>query len=899
MLLSVLRRVRAHRALFGASRLVLALGAAVLMLVSLVGLGGVADAQRNDGLEYDINADPSWQVSDLLSSATVEWDSHVWDFAELNGRMYVVGRFGSVRASTGGVPTSQPYIAAFDLATGAWISTFTPTLNGPAFALEVSDDGQRLFVGGEFDTVNGAVTGSLVALNPVTGAVDTSFDTDLVWTSGNTVVMDLEVANGALYAGGNFNRVNSAAGTPITRSRLVKLNQNTGYAIGTFNTFVAGARVFTLDVSPDNTRVYIGGYFSGVNNTANANFAVVDANTGALVPGVHQGQFTDIPVCCGGNIPFAIESFGDKVWVASESHNLQVLAASDLSRIGFYHTQFGGGDYQAIEVSSDGRVYTGGHYWATQNYDTGSYPGGLSTRDYRDNYHVFDDDLTQVVWTSAYDAVTGEHDPSFLPDISASSGVWAIHAASDGSLWVGGDLTRAGYRGVGGFAKFSPKVTKQYGDNLAVDGTASQSSISGGLGPELGNDVLMSGRGGDWFLTTNTEQDPWWEVDLGAIENVGAVRVWRPGNCCGGAINGIKVFVSTQPFGSDDPAVTEADPGVITHTFGNLNRRGQVDISAPGRYVRVQLPRFDQLVLDEVQVLEAIGPVGPVLPVAPVSCTVVEANGGVDVSWVRAADDNAARFVVRRSRNGNAHSWAARVDAPGSSWSDANVTVGSTYGYRVEAANADGVSAFTTCSPDPITVVGNPVLLPVAPVSCTVVEANGGVDVAWVRAGDDNATRFVVRRSRNGNAHSWAASVNAPGASWSDANVSVGSSYGYRVETRNDEGVSAFTTCSPDPITVVGNPALVPVAPVSCVTTLNGSTATVSFVRAANDNAEQFVLRRVRDGGTRWWAGRVDVPLTSITNGGLVVGSTYDYEVETVALDGTLSAPVDCGSVTP
>ncbi len=876
------------------SRVWLAVAATILFLV---GFGASpASAQLSNGQEYSANADASWQVVNIQPSATVDFESLVWDFAEVNGRMFVAGRFGGVRQNNNGAVTNQSFLAAFDLSTGNWISSFRPVLNGPAFALDVTPDGSRLLVGGEFTQVNGTNTGSFVALNPNTGALASGFQANVTFTAGTTVIQDIEVASDGIYIGGNFNRITNASGTTVTRNRLAKLNPNNGSVIGAFNASVQGARVLSIDVDAD--RVYLGGYFSSVNSAANTRlFATVRSSNGSLFPGVRQGEFVDMPNFSGGTIPFDIDHFGDKVYLATEAHNLIILNRSDLSRIGFFHTQIGGGDYQALDVSG-GRLYAGGHYWATQNYDTASYPGGIGGVTYRETVHRVSPNLTPTVWASAYDAATGAHQPSFLMDISAQSGVWAIKRASNGTLWVGGDLTRAGNRAVGGFAKFSPAAHTLLGANLAPGGTASQSSVNSGLGADLGNDRLLTGRNVDLYLSTNNQANPWWQVDLGSVRDIGAIRVWKPATCCGGAINGAKVFVSNSPFTSTNPTVTEGQAGVSTYNIGSANRRADLSIQRAGRYVRVQLPRTAALVLDEVEVLESTGIVGG-NPVAPASCSVVNDGGGVRVSWVRAGSDNAESFVVRRRRGNGSFFWAARVNAPGVTWTDSNVAAGASYTYTVETVGGGSRSATTTCAPSPIVVNGGAGNTPVAPASCSVVNAGGGVRVDWVRAGSDNAESFVVRRQRGNGSFFWAARVNAPGVTWTDSNVAVGASYTYTVETVGGGSRSATTTCSPAPIVVNGGGGGQALKPAACSVTLVNGNVRVNWTPAAGDAADRYVVRRARNNFTNFfWAAAVNAPTTTWTDSNVIRGQGQRYTYQVVARLGNQSSdPKWCSPV--
>src|SRR5690348_4618122 len=97
-----------------------------------------------------------------------------------NGKVDVVLRVGSTvylggtftelddTATTATAPASN--LAGIDTTTGA-PTGFAPTLDGEVFALAASPDGSRLYVGGNFNTVNGKTQKKIAVFNTATGAL--------------------------------------------------------------------------------------------------------------------------------------------------------------------------------------------------------------------------------------------------------------------------------------------------------------------------------------------------------------------------------------------------------------------------------------------------------------------------------------------------------------------------------------------------------------------------------------------------------------------------------------------------------------------------------------------------------------------------------------------------------
>jgi hypothetical protein len=131
--------------------------------------------------------------------------------AEIGNRVYIGGQFTDLvdtNQNPSGVPYS--YLAQLDIATGAPVpgSPFNATtLDGNVHALFASPDGHRLYVGGEFNKVNGETHKKLVALDPATGQIDHTFNPpDL-----QSYVSAFAQYGSRLYIGGAFKTLGSVA----------------------------------------------------------------------------------------------------------------------------------------------------------------------------------------------------------------------------------------------------------------------------------------------------------------------------------------------------------------------------------------------------------------------------------------------------------------------------------------------------------------------------------------------------------------------------------------------------------------------------------------------------------------------------------------------------------------
>ena len=139
--------------------------------------------------------------------------------------------------------------------------------------------------------------------------------------------------------------------------------------------------------------------------------------------------------------------------------------------------------------------------------------------------------------------------------------------------------------------------------NLALAKPAEQSSTQGPASRAVdGNIDGIWGHGS--VAHTLQEPQPWWQVDLGASQELGAVTLWNRVDCCAQRLHDFHVFVSDQPFGQESLSEVLARDDVWTYKYqGIAGRNTMIPVGAAGRYVRIQLDDpAGYLILAEVQV---------------------------------------------------------------------------------------------------------------------------------------------------------------------------------------------------------------------------------------------------------------------------------------------------------
>ena len=232
-------------------------------------------------------ADPTGQSSQeppytAVPLPTAQIDGVAWGQLVVGDVVYVVGSFSNARpagALAGQQEVPRSNILAYDINTGELIEDFAPTLNGAGRSLALSEDGKTLYVAGEFDRVNDEWHSRLAAfdISQGHGTLISSFQPVF-----STTVKDIAVAGDTLYVGGYFTKVNNQQ-----RTRLAALKASTGELLDwTASAEGPNAQVYAIEVSPDHSKVVIGGSFSSVNGSSKPGYgmALLSASTGEVLP---------------------------------------------------------------------------------------------------------------------------------------------------------------------------------------------------------------------------------------------------------------------------------------------------------------------------------------------------------------------------------------------------------------------------------------------------------------------------------------------------------------------------------------------------------------------------------------------------------------------------------------
>lgn len=399
----------------------------------------------------------AWGVTGLTKGSG-EMRTEAQAFAQIGDYVYVGGNFRDVQRDAAGTDrVEQHYLAAFNVHTGEWLSTFRPTLDDQVKALVALPNG-TLAVGGEFTDVNGQAVNGFTVLDPTTGDVSPTLSLQIenrISNGPDPYVRTMKVHDNWLYLGGQFTHTKASGDTVFEWARnAMRINLTTAKLDVAWNPNLGGT-VMDIEPSKDGTKVYVAGYFetAGVNPQPFIKAGMITASTPATpIPWTPTFSITNLIQ----QFQFTITETAHSVWVGGSEHSFFSYDKNTMERTSGNITMAGGDFQTSVSDDATGVVYGGCHcndfaYSGTTKYP---WPTTFTQGD-------------KMGWIGAWDEETGEREPNFAPRLIVRKGygAWDSFVDSTGKLWVGGDfVSGTGTNGTssvwtGGFVRFAPRDT--------------------------------------------------------------------------------------------------------------------------------------------------------------------------------------------------------------------------------------------------------------------------------------------------------------------------------------------------------------------------------------------------------------------------------------------------------
>ncbi|SMQ72678.1 PKD repeat-containing protein [Plantibacter sp. VKM Ac-1784] len=260
---------RTHRP-SGARRLAL-----VGITVAAVLFGTLTTAQAASADTTPTTGQPATVSSDALPAPQI--NGVVWDQVVIGNTVYVAGSFTTARpagSAAGANTVTRNNFLAYTLSTGALLP-WAPNFNQQVRSLAASPDGTKLYAGGQFTAVNGTTRYRLAAFDVATQTLVAGFAPSI-----NSIVKAVTATDTTVYAGGQFTSAQGSA-----RAGVAGFAASNGALTG-LAPDVVGGTVQALVLSPDSSKIVIGGNFTSVNgsNSPGYGLAALSTTSGSSMP---------------------------------------------------------------------------------------------------------------------------------------------------------------------------------------------------------------------------------------------------------------------------------------------------------------------------------------------------------------------------------------------------------------------------------------------------------------------------------------------------------------------------------------------------------------------------------------------------------------------------------------
>ncbi|HEY1282193.1 MAG TPA: hypothetical protein VGF22_21110 [Acidimicrobiales bacterium] len=313
-----------------------------LALVVLAAVGALA-ATTSPAFALSATADTTWMTN-----------GKVFALARSGNTLYVGGKYAQQVSPDGLTKIKVKSLGRYDATTGDAIPGWAPKITeagkaGTVNALAVSGDGSVLYVGGNFDAVDGVAVTNFAAVSTADGSLIPGFQHKFT-----TAVHVILWTPTDIYVGGAFQKVDA-----VPTSRLAAIDSTTGNIDPAWAP-AANNTVRSMALATDGTTMFIGGIFTTMNGVSRQSVARVSRTTGALDAWAIPAGTIAAPQTAWALLPTANRLYGGFGKGPNYAAAFRLDNGTTGSQVWRFNTV---GNVESLAMSNDGtRLFMGGHF---------------------------------------------------------------------------------------------------------------------------------------------------------------------------------------------------------------------------------------------------------------------------------------------------------------------------------------------------------------------------------------------------------------------------------------------------------------------------------------------------------------------------------------------------------
>ena len=305
-----------------------------------------------------VAAPPATAVSNTVEPSWMT-NGKLYSMVQVGDVMYLAGQFKQMRETPAGVAGAKfkvGNLGAIDLTTGVGVSSFRHFVTHASAApfvraVAASPDGTTLYVGGRFDAIDGVPLRNLAAIDLTTNQVIPSFAPTVGGETNAVYTILVSPDESKIYVGGAFTAVNK-------QTRRHSAAFATDGSLDPDWKPLPNKNVRSLTFASDNASIFMAGAFDQVNGASRQSIVRVDPTTGALHAwAVPPGEISS-PMVCWSVVANATRLFAG----CGKGPNFVEAFRLDNGTSGSRAWKFGTvGNVQKVTLGTEG-LFVGGHF---------------------------------------------------------------------------------------------------------------------------------------------------------------------------------------------------------------------------------------------------------------------------------------------------------------------------------------------------------------------------------------------------------------------------------------------------------------------------------------------------------------------------------------------------------